>query len=123
MAGEVSEDNVMFIVARTLAPTFEHFIKVVEQYHTYGNSYSRNSERYELSNYKLEDVTDLATRLWNNGRIHQPRIFVEAGDGRYRHPVEYGDGVWMEVSPGNKNTTPAVIEAYEKFKMLDSLTK
>lgn len=123
LAGEVSEDDVMFIVTRTLCPQFDHYIKVVEQYYTYGNSYSRNSHRYELSNHKLEDVTDLATRLWNNGKIHQPRVFVDTHSGKYTHPVDYGDGLWMEVVPGNRNTTPAVVEAYEKYKMLDALTK
>jgi hypothetical protein len=29
----------------------------------------------------------------------------------------------MEVAPTNRNATPAVVEAYEKYKMLDSLTK
>ena len=125
MRGEVSEDDVMFIVTRTKCPTFEQYIKVVEAYHSQGNTYSRNPERYELTDYPLEKVTDLAIRLYNAGRIHQPRVFV--GDyisaGQYRHPAEYGDGLWMEVAPTNRNTTPAVVKAYEKYKMLDSLTK
>jgi hypothetical protein len=29
----------------------------------------------------------------------------------------------MEVAPTNTNDTPAVVEAYEKYKMLDALTK
>jgi len=124
MANEVSEDDVMFIVTRTMAPTFDKYITVVDTYHKQGNPYSRNPDRYELNDYPLDEVTDLATRLWNSGRIHQPRIFVEEGfGGKYRHPAQYGDGLWMEVVPSNNNTTPAVVEAYEKYKMLDSLTK
>lgn len=124
MANEVSEDDVMFIVTRTMAPTFDKYITVVDTYHKQGNPYARNSDRYELNDYPLDEVTDLATRLWNSGRIHQPRIFVEEGfGGTYRHPAQYGDGLWMEVVPSNNNTTPAVVEAYEKYKMLDSLTK
>jgi hypothetical protein len=121
MRGEVSEDDVMFIITRTNCPDFDKYIKVVEMYHNQGNPYSRNPEQYELISYPLEKVTDLATRLWNNGRIHQPRTFADRG-GNYRHPVEYGDGLWMEVAPSNRNTTPAVVEAYEKYKMLDALT-
>lgn len=124
MRGEVSEDDVMFIVTRTNCPDFDRYIKVVEQYHKQGNPYSRNPERYELGDYPLDKVTDLAVRLWNNGKVHQPRVFVEEGfGGTYRHPAEYGDGLWMEVVPGIRNTTPAVVEAYEKYKMLDSLTR
>jgi hypothetical protein len=123
MVGEVSEDDVMFIVTRTYAPTFDNYIHVVEQYHAQGNSYSRNPEKYELNDYPLEQVTDLATRLWNSGKIHQPRVVVGDGYGSYRHPVDYGDDLWMEVAPSNRNTNTAVVEAYEKYKMLDSLTR
>lgn len=123
MASEVSEDDVMFIVTRTMCPDFDKYIKVVEQYHAYGNPISRNSSQYDLIEYPLEKVTDLATRLWNSGKIHQPRIFVEETGRRYNHPAGYGDGLWMQVVPSNTNTNPAVVDAYEKYKMLDALTK
>ena len=124
MAGEVSEHDVMFIVTRTMAPTFDRYITVIETYHTQGNFYSRTPEKYALDVYPLDKVTDLATRLWNTGKIHQPRVFVEEGfGGQYHHPVEYGDGLWMEVVPSNRNTNPAVVHAYEQYKILDALTK
>jgi hypothetical protein len=121
MRGEVSENDVMFIVTRTNCPDFDRYIKVVEVYHKQGNPYSRNPEQYELSDFPLEKVTDLAVRLYNAGKIHQPRVFADAS-GTYRHPSGYGDGLWMEVAPSNRNSTPAVVEAYEKYKMLDALT-
>ena len=121
MRGEVSEDDVMFIVTRTNCPDFDRSINVVEVYHKQGNPYSRNPEQYELSDFPLEKVTDLAVRLYNAGKIHQPRVFADTS-GTYRHPSDYGDGLWMEVAPSNRNTTPAVVEAYEKYKMLDALT-
>ena len=122
MRGEVSEDDVMFIVTRTNCPDFDRYIIVVEAYHKQGNPYARNPEQYELGDFPLEKVTDLAVRLYNAGKIHQPRVFADAS-GTYRHPSDYGDGLWMEVAPSNRNTTPVVVEAYEKYKMLDSLTK
>jgi len=121
ISGEVSEDDVMFIVTRTNCPDFDRYIKVVEHYHSQGNLYARNSERYELGAFPLEEVTDLATRLYNTGKIHQPRVFAD-NNGNYTHPVGYGDGLWMEVVPSNSNTTPAVVAAYNHYKMLDSLT-
>ena len=124
LANEVSEDKVMFIVTRTMCPDFQRYIQVVEAYHKQGNPYARNPGKYELGYYKLEEVTDLATRLWNSGKIHQPRVFVEEqSHGRYTHPFGYGDELWLEVRPSNYNTTPAVVDAYEKYKMLDALTK
>jgi hypothetical protein len=38
------------------------------------------------------------------------------------HPGLSND-VWIEVSPKSRNTTPAVVQAYEHYKMLDSLTQ
>jgi hypothetical protein len=78
MRGEVSEDDVMFIVTRTNCPDFDRYIQVVEGYHAYGNPYSRDPKQYELINYPIEKVTDLAVRLYDAGKIHQPRVF--AGD-------------------------------------------
>lgn len=126
MANEVSEDDVMFIVTRTMCPTYEDFIHVVKQYYYDGTPVSRMRSSYALGGYDLTKVTELATRLYFSGKIHQPRVFDDEGRNsghsyEYTHPAKYG--LWMEVVPTNHNSTPAVIEAYEKYKMLDALTK
>lgn len=121
MAGEVSADEVMFIVTRTLAPTFEDYKLVVEQYHKFGNPYSRRSSQYDLNDFPLEGVLELAEKLWYDGKIHQPRVFCESST--YNHPVTYGDGLWLHVAPINRNTSPAVQTAWEQYKMLDTITK
>ena len=43
MANEVSEDEVMFIVTRTLCPNYETFIQVVEQYYEDGTPITRTT--------------------------------------------------------------------------------
>ena len=128
LAGEVSEDKVMFIVTRTFCPNYEAFIQVVQQYHAEGNPNARNPAQYGLGDYDLNEVTNLATRLYYSGRIHQPRVFDDQGrrEGHsyiYDHPAKLGQGLWMQVVPTNDNSTPAVVEAWEKYKMLDNLTK
>lgn len=123
LANEVSEDDVMFIVTSTSCPTFSQYIDVVKMYHMQGNPYSRNSHMYNLNEYPLEKVIDLASSLWGSGKIHQPRIFVEESGLGYHHPSNYSNGLWLEVAPNTKNSTPAVVEAYEKYKMLDTLTR
>lgn len=123
MAGEVSEDDVMLLITRTNCPTYERFIAVVKAYHKQGNPYATHPDRYDLGNYPEEDVLALATRLFQRGKIHQPRTFVGDGVSTYKHPAGYGDGVWMQVVPTNNNTNPSVVDAYEKYKMLDELTK
>lgn len=121
MSKEVSEDEVMVIITRTDCPDFDRYIDVVKAYHAQGNPYASNPERYELDDYKLDDLLDLATRLWYNGKIHQPRSFI--GSNSYRHPFRSGDKLWFQVVPTNNNEHPAVVDAYEKYKMLDILTK
>ena len=124
LAGEVSEDEVMFIVTRTDCPDYDKFIGVVKAYHAQGNPFARNPARYSLGDYRLDDAVDLASRLYYSGRIHQPRTFTSKGvDPDYAHPAKLGHGLWMQVVPTNDNSTPAVVEAYEKYKMLDTLTK
>lgn len=128
MANEVSVEDVMFIVTRTLCPNYDTFMQVVEQYYAEGNPYPRRSSLSELGDYDLTDVKALATRLYFSGRIHQPRVFDsegrKAGHSYYEnHPSKLGQGLWMQVVPTNDNSTPAVVEAYEKYKVLDTLTK
>ena len=128
MANEVSEDEVMFIVTRTFCPDYNALMQVVEQYYAEGIPITRSAYSYSLSEYDLTNVKELATRLYFSGRIHQPRVFSEQGrrDGHsypYNHPAKLGNGLWMQIVPTNDNSTPVVVDAYEKYKLLDNLTK
>jgi hypothetical protein len=126
MAGEVSEDKVMFIVTRTNAPTHERFVKVVEEYYKNGNPYSRNSHRYELGYYDKDEVMALGDRLWYSGRIHQPRMFIESTPvdlGMNLTPGSHFTDLWVEVAPAYTGRNTAVLDAYNKYKMLLTLTK
>ena len=63
----------------------------------------------------------MAARLYLAGKLHQPRMY-EHGSG-FIHPEMSRAALWMEVNPIGLNKNPAVIEAYEKYKVLDALTK
>lgn len=124
LAGEVSEDEVMVIITRTDCPDYEKYVNVVKRYHESGNIGARHSDRYEFNEYELEDVLKLAERLWYRGKIHQPRTFAGGGGAYgYSHPFRMSTKLWWQVVPTIDNSTPAVIDAYEKYKMLDTLTK
>jgi hypothetical protein len=115
-------------MTRTLCPTYDDFIAVVEQYYADGNLYQRRSTVNELGEYDLTKVKELATRLYFSGKIHQPRVFDSEGRKaghyyEYNHPAKLGHGLWMQVVPTNDNSTPSVVDAYEKYKMLDNLTR
>jgi hypothetical protein len=120
LAGEVSESDVVMIITRTMAPDAERFLPVVEHYF-----YGAGGGDYDLSvdgTKTLAEVNELALRLFNGGKIHQPRCFKNFTGG-YVHPGMYAAGKWIELAPKSWNTTPAVLEAYDKYKMLDALTK
>jgi hypothetical protein len=121
LLGEVSEDDVLLIITRTKTPDLEGFMVIVKQYYDEGNYTSRNPSDYDLSAKSWEEVEALAIRLYTSGKIHQPRNFVSLGDRFIHHGLS--NDIWIEVSPKNRNTTPMVVEAYEKYKMLDALTK
>lgn len=120
MSGEVSEDEVIMIVTRTDAPKLDQFISVVESYHASGNPYATSRHNYELGDFPLDDVLSLAQRLWDEGKVHQPRTFSGYSGP---HRSGFGGELWLQIIPTNKNKNPAVMEAWEKYKMLDNLTK
>ena len=121
LTGEVSEDDVLLIITRTMSPNLEEFMVVVKQYYDEGNYSSYQPKDYNLSVKPWEEVEALAKRLYTTGRIHQPRNFASLGS-QFIHP-ELSNDTWVEVSPKNRNSTPSVVEAYEKYKVLDALTK
>jgi len=120
LSGEVSESDVVMIITRTMAPDAERFIPVLEDYyHGVGGS------SYDLSvngTKTFDEVKEVGLRLFNGGKIHQPRCFLDFHSG-YVHPDMAHAGTWIEVVPKTWNTTPIVVDAYEKYKMLDELTK
>ena len=120
MAGEVSKEDVLFIVTRTDCPTYDKFAEVIQGYHSTGNPYSRNPERYRLNDFPLEEVQKLGSYLWYQGKIHQPRVYGTSTG--YTHP-ELGYNLWIEVLPPNKVNIPAVKNAWGQLKMLVSLTQ
>lgn len=121
LSDEVSEDDVLLIITRTKAENIDRFIDVVKQYYEEGNYSSYRPSDYNLSIKPWEEVNELATRLYTTGKIHQPRNFASLGS-QFIHP-ELSNDIWIEVSPKNRNSTPAVVQVYEQYKMLDALTK
>lgn len=118
--GTVDEKDVVMIITRTMAPDAERFIPVLEEYYDGigGNSYDLSVNGTKT----LDEVKELGLRLFNGGKIHQPRCFKDFRGG-FVHPAMASAGKWVELAPMNWNTTPAVVEAYNKYKMLDALTR
>lgn len=123
LAGEVSEDDVLVIIARTRAESLEQVVEIAEGYYLEGNPHSRSSDRYSFDDtgIELEDAKSLAARLFLAGKIHQPRNYGHHTG--FIHPEMSRMSLWMEVNPIGLNENPLVVDAYSKYKMLDALTK
>ncbi len=119
LEGEVKEEDVLLIVTATSAPSFERYMDVVDMYYKGGNYYVKDPNSYEVSGISEEEYKELAIRLWRKGKIHQPNNYPEHWGATN---VIRGQA-WLHVVPTNQNTTLAVVNAYEEYKMLDALTK
>lgn len=120
MAGEVSEDDVLIIITRTAFKDHDGLMRLVDEYHSDGNKWATKPSNYELSEFDVDDVKELAYRLYENGKIHQPRL-INNFPG-FIHPELSRNQLWLEIAP-KATDAPAVVNAYNQYKMLVELTK
>ena len=116
----VKKEDVVVIITRTDAPTYEAFINVVKTYYAHGNPYA-SKQGYDLGDFEEDEVLDLAYYLWHSGKIHQPRTFSE--DTGYVHN-ELAGALWLDIVPiPGKRTNESVMQAWEHYQMLSALAK
>lgn len=119
LRGDVKKEDVVVVITRTHAPTWDRFVGVVNQYYENGNPYASNGG-YELCDYGKEDVDDLAYYLWHSGKIHQPRTFSD--DTGYVHQELAGE-LWLEIVPTPHTKNESVLAAWENYRTLAALVK
>jgi len=116
---EVQLNQVLCIITSTKAENIEQYRKILLTYIDWTPDV--DPER--------ESMWEIGLDLWDTGRIHQPRLVADefgVGGTAYltRHIPELSKSVlWLHVLPINTNATPAVVAAYEQYRILDSLTK
>ena len=126
MTGEVSESDVLCIITRTACLDIDSLQNVVREYHSNRRmnaiTHHATSGPYDLSEFSLDEILDLATRLYDSGKIHQPRLYHHS---RYNSigPYISFDTIWLEVGPIPHTDNVAVLDAYSKYKMLATLVK
>ncbi len=109
LKGEVSEDQVFLIVTGTRSYTVEEYLGIIKQYH-----YERHSE-YDISQWTYEEAKELGIRLWNNGKIHQPRNF------KANPFFRTGDQLWIEIFPPHLLQEPATKDLWDKLTVIARL--
>lgn len=119
MDAEVSKDDVLLIISRTAFKDHDGLMHIVEHYASRGNKSVSIPDAYELGTYDVDDLKDLALYLYEHGKIHQPRLFNNFQG--FVHP-QMSSQLWLEIAP-NPTSIPAVVNAYNHYKMLLELTK
>ena len=109
LLGEVSEDQVFLIVTGTMSHTIDDFLLIIKQYH-----YERYGE-YDISQWTYEEAKELGIRLWNNGKIHQPRNF------KTNPFFRGGDKLWIEIFPPHLLQEPAAKDLWDKLTVIARL--
>ena len=105
--GTVKEDEVLFIVTNTMCPTLDRLIDVIKEYYYYPPT-----RAYDMTAHSLVDATKVAQRLFESGKLHQPRCLTEV----YRaHTLK---DTWLEVVPTITSHNQSVVDAYGKYRML-----
>jgi hypothetical protein len=110
--GKVKEDEVLFIASKTMCPTLERLMDVIKEYYYYPPT-----RAYDMTAHSLEDAQSLAQRLYEHGKLHQPRCFTDV----YRaHSLR---DTWYDIVPTPSSHNQSVVDAYSKYRMLATLAE
>lgn len=116
--GTVKEEDVLVIVTNTMCPDLPRLMDVVDEYY-YGRSYVRD---YDLTAHTIEEAQSLAQRLFEAGKLHQPRCLQADTLNRGSNAHSLKD-TWYEIVPTPTTHNESVIDAYEKYRMLATLAE
>jgi hypothetical protein len=117
LAGEVNEEDVLFIVSNTKCPDLEKLMEVIEDYYyTYQGAAGRVAD-YDMSKYSLADACSVAQRLFESGKLHQPRV---VGTQLWGNAHDLKD-TWYDIVPSHNSDSESVREAWNHYTMIRSL--
>ena len=118
LAGEVKEEDVLFIVTNTNCPTLETLMFVIEQYYyDYKGARSVRERAYDMSDYTLAEACAVAQRLFESGKLHQPRVIAKGLYGNAHHLQD----AWYDIVPSPVTDNESVQEAWNHYTMIKNL--
>ena len=118
LAGEVKEEDVFCIVSNTNCPDLEKLMFVIEQYYyDYHSARSAREQAYDMSEYSLEAAQSVAQRLFEDGKLHQPRV-VATGLWGNAHQLQ---DTWYDIVPSPVTDNESVREAWNHYTMIKNL--
>lgn len=115
ISGEVDEEEVLVIICKTTCTELQDFTQYIENAF---QVYNVDNTIYDFE--KVEQAKNVGISLWQNGKIHQPRIF---NDTHYLSGNVLLLPIWLMVHPKNYTNNKVIIDAWEKFVVLETLFK
>ena len=114
VAGGVAMEDVLVIIGGTLfdPKDDEHWAEIWDAY--------RQAEWFTLAYLGEDRFRDTALALYNTGRLHQWRRFVDRGQGR-PGPGISADWTWLDTMVPPDQTTPAVLDAWQQYQLVAGL--
>jgi hypothetical protein len=106
--GDVSIDDVAFIIAATNIHSEEQLAQVIDSY------LYRDDYLYTLDEIQCKEV---ALALWNSNRILQPRR-----QGMHRH-MQPENAVWVDMFPTTPSENDAVKKAWDAYRFMLHMTE
>jgi hypothetical protein len=102
--GIVNAEDVVVIICGTYMTSIEEMHGVVDAYMLH---------RARLRGLDDKKCKQVATLLWNSGKIHQPRI--ASGGGLLSIHEEY---IWMDLYPTSTDCSVSVTNAWNNYQMI-----
>lgn len=110
VSDKVSIEDVVMITTGTMCESLEQWIKVMEAY-----AEMDEWDQRSLAGLDIEAVRQVATELWESGKIHQPRNY-----GAYRRSSPW---VWMDVvhTKEDRDSNPMLQKAWAQAQMIEAM--
>lgn len=114
LAGNVAYDDVLFIVSNTRGPDEEKLREIMTEY-WYGY---HSDPAYDMSAYTEQEVQDIAVKLFHDGKLFQPRMFIKGSWGN-AHGLQ---DTWYDIVP-SLGSSEAAKNAWDAYVMMSKLSQ
>lgn len=113
--GDVAYNDVLFIVSNTRGENEEKLKEIIAEYY-YG--YATRNPDYDLSAHTLEEAEEITLRLFNDGKLFQPRLHIKDGWGN-AHGLKDS---WYDIVP-TVGSSEAAKNAWDAYVMMSKLSQ
>jgi hypothetical protein len=111
--GDIAYDDVLFVVSNTFGPDESRLRDIMSEYW-----YGGRGPDYDLSEYTEQEAQDMAVKLFNDGKLFQPRMFMKGNWGN-AHGLK---DTWYDIMP-TVGSSEAAKNAWDAYVMMSKLSQ